>query len=165
MSPCWGPFCNLHGFAEIHRWRHKREYENAQVNFGERWMLLDNLFGSFHDQKNGVLAGDVGLRPENFPIRCSEELWWPFKQKKPLVDGVTSIKSRLLSDGSRSQTLAPVSAHKPRCLRNKIPNSRKISVSTKCRRFIDRLWFYLTRRTVLLDNSCAGQWRFTSSEI
>lgn len=34
-----GPMRKLLGVAEIHRWHHKREYEDAQVNFGE----LDGL--------------------------------------------------------------------------------------------------------------------------
>ena len=30
-----GPLRRWLGVAEVHRWHHKREYENAQVNFGE----------------------------------------------------------------------------------------------------------------------------------
>lgn len=73
-----GPFRKLLGVAEIHRWHHKREYEDAQVNFGEFWMIWDQLFGTFHDQKNGVTEGEVGLRSTNFPHRFVAQLRWPF---------------------------------------------------------------------------------------
>lgn len=77
-----GPFRKLLGVAEIHRWHHKREYEDTQVNFGEFWMIWDQLFSTFHDQKNGVVAGEVGLRSSDFPKRFITQLWWPFTMKK-----------------------------------------------------------------------------------
>lgn len=55
-----GPLRYVLGVAEIHRWHHKREYEDAQVNFGEFWMLWDHLGGTFHDRPNGVVAGELG---------------------------------------------------------------------------------------------------------
>ena len=73
-----GPLRKLLGVAEIHRWHHKREFEDAQVNFGEFWMIWDQLFGTFHGQKNGVSAGDVGLRSTHFPLRLIAQLCWPF---------------------------------------------------------------------------------------
>lgn len=77
-----GPFRKLLGVAEIHRWHHKREYEDAQVNFGEFWMIWDQLLGTFHDQKNGVVAGEVGIRSSDFPKRFIAQLCWPFTTKK-----------------------------------------------------------------------------------
>ena len=77
-----GPFRKLLGVAEIHRWHHKREYEDAQVNFGEFWMLWDQLFGTFHDQKNGVKAGDIGLQASDFPLKFLKQLAWPFQRDK-----------------------------------------------------------------------------------
>lgn len=77
-----GPFRKLLGVAEIHRWHHKRDYEDAQVNFGEFWMLWDQLFGSFHDQKNGVKAGDIGLKASDFPPNFLKQLAWPFRRHK-----------------------------------------------------------------------------------
>lgn len=77
-----GPFRKLLGVAEIHRWHHKRDYEDAQVNFGEFWMIWDQLFGSFHDQKNGVMTGDVGLKASDFPPSFLKQLAWPFRKYK-----------------------------------------------------------------------------------
>lgn len=73
-----GPFRYLLGVAEIHRWHHKREYEDAQVNFGEFWMLWDHLGRTFHDHPNGVAAGEVGLRDAGFPTTYLGQLRWPF---------------------------------------------------------------------------------------
>ncbi|HQH28166.1 MAG TPA: sterol desaturase family protein [Oligoflexia bacterium] len=74
-----GPFRYLFGVAEVHRWHHKREYEVAQVNFGEFWMIWDHLFGSFYYLPQSVQAGDVGLREGNFPTRYFAQLCWPFR--------------------------------------------------------------------------------------
>ena len=76
-----GPLRYLLGVAEIHRWHHKREYEDAQVNFGEFWMLWDHLGGTFHDRPNGVLAGEVGLRDRTFPTTYAAQLRWPFRRQ------------------------------------------------------------------------------------
>ena len=72
-----GPFRSLLGVAEIHRWHHKREYEDAQVNFGEVWMIWDHLFGTYRYQSNGVVAGEVGIRAK-MPLRYIAQISWPF---------------------------------------------------------------------------------------
>lgn len=73
-----GPLKYLLGVAEVHRWHHKREYEDAQVNFGEFWMIWDHLFGSFRLGKMPLSAGDLGLR-EDFPRGYADQLLWPFE--------------------------------------------------------------------------------------
>lgn len=70
---------NLIGVAEIHRWHHKREYEDAQVNFGEFWMIWDHLFGTFRYHVNGVRAGDIGMA-EYMPTTYFRQLVWPFSK-------------------------------------------------------------------------------------
>ncbi len=67
------------GVAEVHRWHHKREYEDAQVNFGEFWMVWDRLFGTFFELPSEVRAGDVGLRDRAFPRTYWRQLRWPFR--------------------------------------------------------------------------------------
>lgn len=73
-----GPFRHLLGVAEIHRWHHKREYQDAQVNFGEFWMIWDKLFGTFKYQVNGVRVGEVGLKTP-MPFTYFQQLAWPFR--------------------------------------------------------------------------------------
>ena len=76
-----GPLRYVLGVAEIHRWHHKREYEDAQVNFGEFWMLWDHLGRTFHDRPNGVVAGEIGLRDRTFPTAYVAQLFWPFERQ------------------------------------------------------------------------------------
>jgi len=76
-----GVFRKLLGVAEVHRWHHKREYEDAQVNFGEFWMLWDQLFGTYREGQNGVIAGEVGIR-DPMPLGYTDQLIWPFRSAK-----------------------------------------------------------------------------------
>jgi sterol desaturase/sphingolipid hydroxylase (fatty acid hydroxylase superfamily) len=73
-----GPLKHVLGVAEVHRWHHKREYEDAQVNFGEFWMIWDHAFGSFHLGRQPLRAGEVGLRERDFPQAYAAQLLWPF---------------------------------------------------------------------------------------
>ena len=73
-----GPFRYLLCVAEIHRWHHKREYEDAQVNFGEFWTFWDLLAGTFHHRRDGVRSGDVGLREQRMPPDYLAQLAWPW---------------------------------------------------------------------------------------
>ncbi len=62
-----GPARRLFGVAEMHRWHHKRDYEDAQVNFGEVFLVWDWLFGSLHDARENIEAGDLGLSDATYP--------------------------------------------------------------------------------------------------
>lgn len=84
-----GPLRYVLGVAEIHRWHHKREYEDAQVNFGEFWMIWDHLGRTFHDQPNGVIAGEVGLRDQRVPDDYGGQLRWPFTQRDARSDSLS----------------------------------------------------------------------------
>lgn len=70
----------LLGVAENHRWHHKREYEDAQVNFGEFWMIWDLIFATCRYQANGVRAGEVGIR-ETMTKRYVRQILWPFTKR------------------------------------------------------------------------------------
>ena len=76
-----GRFRWLLGVAEIHRWHHKREYEDAQVNFGEVWMVWDHLFGTFHDAPRSPGRGEVGLGEYTVPDGYLNQLTWPFRSR------------------------------------------------------------------------------------
>jgi sterol desaturase/sphingolipid hydroxylase (fatty acid hydroxylase superfamily) len=73
-----GPFRFLLAVAEMHRWHHKREFEDAQVNFGEVWLIWDHLFGTFHDAPRSPRAGEVGLHGPPMAERYWYHLRWPF---------------------------------------------------------------------------------------
>jgi sterol desaturase/sphingolipid hydroxylase (fatty acid hydroxylase superfamily) len=59
----------LLGVAEIHRWHHKREFEDAQVNFGEFWMIWDQLFRSFYLGTSTAARGRGRPAGSHFPAK------------------------------------------------------------------------------------------------
>jgi len=75
-----GPFRYLLGVAEMHRFHHKREFEDAQVNFGEVFLIWDRLFWTFHDAPRSPSKGEVGLRDEAVPSSYWMQLRWPFQR-------------------------------------------------------------------------------------
>ena len=96
-----GPLRRWLGVAEVHRWHHKRDYEDAQVNFGEFFMLWDRLFGTFLDRPEPLGAGDVGLRDAKPPADYVGQLTWPFRQHPRHRESApaTVAFARYLSDG------------------------------------------------------------------
>lgn len=91
-----GPLRRWLGVAEIHRWHHKREYEDAQVNFGEFFMVWDRVFGTFHDRPEPLAADAVGLREEAMPPGYFAQLAWPFVSA---VDARGRAFAQRLADG------------------------------------------------------------------
>ena len=81
-----GPFRYLIGVAEMHRWHHKREFEDAQVNFGEVWLIWDHLFGTFHDAPRSPGKGEVGLHDDTLPPGYWQQLRWPFAGQTVVSD-------------------------------------------------------------------------------
>ena len=81
-----GPLRFLVGAAEVHRWHHKREYEDAQVNYGEFWMLWDHLFGTFRLPTHKLGANEVGLREMDFPMDYGSQLIYPFRRRPATAD-------------------------------------------------------------------------------
>lgn len=75
-----GPLRHVFCVAENHRWHHKREFEDAQVNFGEVWAVWDHLFGTYYDAKVSPRAGDVGLIDAAVPPTYFGQLAWPFRK-------------------------------------------------------------------------------------
>ena len=66
------------GVAEIHRWHHKREFEDAQVNFGEFLMVWDRLFGTFYDSAGKLGDAEVGLHEKDYPKDYLGQIAEPF---------------------------------------------------------------------------------------
>ena len=77
-----GPLRGWFGVAEMHRWHHKREFEDAQVNFGEVFLIWDGFFGTLHDAKKSPRAGEVGLINETMPKDYLRQLAWPFSKAR-----------------------------------------------------------------------------------
>lgn len=84
-----GPLRFLIGAAEVHRWHHKREYEDAQVNFGEFWMVWDHMFGTFRLPRHKLGANEVGLKEVDFPMEYGAQLAYPFRALAPAANAAS----------------------------------------------------------------------------
>jgi sterol desaturase/sphingolipid hydroxylase (fatty acid hydroxylase superfamily) len=73
-----GPLRRWIAGAETHRWHQKREYEDAQVNFGEFLLVWDRLFGTYIDPVASMRADEVGLRRRDMPAAYVGQFLWPF---------------------------------------------------------------------------------------
>lgn len=81
-----GPLRHLLGVAEMHRFHHKREFEDAQVNFGEVFLIWDRLFGTFHDAPRSPARGEVGLKENEIPATYFGQLAWPFRTAQAVAE-------------------------------------------------------------------------------
>jgi sterol desaturase/sphingolipid hydroxylase (fatty acid hydroxylase superfamily) len=64
--------------AQTHRWHHKRDYHDAQVNFGEWLMLWDHLFRTYRQPPGRIGRGEVGLDTPDAPSKYHRQLLRPF---------------------------------------------------------------------------------------
>lgn len=74
-----GPLRRWIGGAELHRWHHRRDYADAEVNFGEFWLIWDWFFGTRFDAPTRVGPKDLGLSDGRFPKSYAGQLAWPFR--------------------------------------------------------------------------------------
>lgn len=74
-----GPFRQWLAVAEMHRWHHRRDDADAQVNFGEVLLIWDRLFGSHYDAAGQPGDEAVGLDGPPLPEAYGVQLRWPFR--------------------------------------------------------------------------------------
>ncbi len=69
--------------AELHRWHHRADYHDAQVNFGAWLTVWDHLFGTAYDNpKMANELGAIGIKEEpNFPKNYVSQFLYPFSKK------------------------------------------------------------------------------------
>jgi len=69
--------------AELHRWHHRADYHDAQVNFGAWLIIWDYLFGTVYDNpKMADELGAIGIKEEpNFPKTFLVQFIYPFSKK------------------------------------------------------------------------------------
>ncbi len=75
-----GPLRRLLAVAQMHRWHHKRDFEDAQVNFGEFLLVWDWMLGSYHDSAERLGDAEVGLRERDYPRGYLGQLLRPFRR-------------------------------------------------------------------------------------
>jgi len=70
--------------AELHRWHHRADYADAQVNYGAWLTLWDYLFGTNYDdpkiyETEGI--GEIGIKEEpDFPSTYVSQMLHPFSK-------------------------------------------------------------------------------------
>ncbi len=69
--------------AELHRWHHRADFADAQVNYGAWLIIWDYLFGTVYDNPRMVRQlGDIGIREEpNFPRNYAGQFLYPFSRE------------------------------------------------------------------------------------
>ncbi len=69
--------------AELHRWHHRADYQDAEVNFGAWLTIWDHLFGTAYDNpKMARELGQIGIKEEpNFPKKYAVQFLYPFSKK------------------------------------------------------------------------------------
>jgi sterol desaturase/sphingolipid hydroxylase (fatty acid hydroxylase superfamily) len=81
-----GPLRRWIGGAELHRWHHRRDYVDAEVNYGEFWLVWDWLFGTRFDEPRQIGTADVGLADSSFPTTYARQMVWPFTRVRSTDD-------------------------------------------------------------------------------
>ncbi|RJF87879.1 sterol desaturase family protein [Oleomonas cavernae] len=76
-----GPLRRWLGTAEVHRFHHKRDYTQAEVNFGEVFMIWDRLFGTFEERPAPLGADEVGISPDDVPAGYGGQMAYPFRRR------------------------------------------------------------------------------------
>lgn len=78
-----GIFRKIFCVAELHRWHHRADYKDAQVNYGAWLSLWDRLFKTAYDEpemRGGI--GEIGIAQErNFPKSYIAQFFYPFSRK------------------------------------------------------------------------------------
>lgn len=78
---------HLFSVAELHRWHHRTDYQEAQVNYGAWLVVWDKLFGTYYDAPSQTeQIGEIGIAEEpDFPRTYTGQLRYPFQKAKPPV--------------------------------------------------------------------------------
>ncbi len=146
-----GPLSYLVGVAEVHRWHHRERFNDAQVNFGEFWLVWDHCFRTFH--RPDAALGPVGIEGDPVPHSFAEQLAYPFRSDPPRANHVLTLRTCMPSftqtiAGTRRTTAAPaiasrvlpVASRRPGCMRRSITScSRSSSAPRKWRSKVDRV--------------------------
>ncbi|HEX4871697.1 MAG TPA: sterol desaturase family protein [Nevskiaceae bacterium] len=74
-----GPMRRWLAVAEMHRWHHRRDHREAQVNYGEVFLFWDALFGTRHLPPAEPARFAVGLDEASPPEAYLAQLRWPFR--------------------------------------------------------------------------------------
>lgn len=94
--------------AELHRWHHRAEFHDAQVNFGAWLTVWDHLFGTAYDDPKMVTElGEIGIKEEpDFPKSYTTQFLYPFSKKiKDESRNITPSRLMKLKTKDKSEKL------------------------------------------------------------
>ena len=78
-----GPLNWIFSMAELHRWHHSRNLEEANNNYGNNILLWDIVFGTVYWPKDRRADSNIGLNDMPwFPQKYMDQLMSPFRWKK-----------------------------------------------------------------------------------
>jgi len=66
--------------AELHRWHHRKEYSQSQVNYGAVFSFWDMFLGSYLRNPPAYDASDIGLSDVGYPGTFVGQFQYPFKK-------------------------------------------------------------------------------------
>lgn len=73
-----GPLNYVLAMAELHRWHHSRQLEEANANYGNNTIIWDIVFGSFYYPREHSDVADIGLSDGELPRDYLGQLLVPF---------------------------------------------------------------------------------------
>ena len=77
-----GPLNYIFSMAELHRWHHSLQLEEANNNYGNNIIFWDLIFGTFYLPKDKDASGDIGLaNTSDFPKDYLGQLVVPWRWK------------------------------------------------------------------------------------
>ncbi|HEY8189433.1 MAG TPA: sterol desaturase family protein [Micavibrio sp.] len=71
----------------LHRWHHSRDISEGNKNYGENLVLWDLAFGTWFNPSDRRPPVNIGIS-EYMPPRFADQLIWPFKRRKTVVNTV-----------------------------------------------------------------------------
>ena len=75
-----GPLNYVFSMAELHRWHHSLNLEEANKNFGNNILFWDIVFGTVHWPKGQDAPKEIGNNIEGYPKAYVAQLMAPFRE-------------------------------------------------------------------------------------
>lgn len=82
----------------MHRWHHRADYKDAQVNFGAWLTIWDYIFKTAYDNpRMQSELGEIGIAEErNFPKKYGQQFLYPFNKKIQEKSKTTLLTTAIL---------------------------------------------------------------------
>ena len=86
-----GPRNYFFSMAELHRWHHSKQMEEANHNYGQNVIVWDLVFGTFFLPKDREPPEDIGIpNLPAFPMTFWRQLASPFRWRRIKRESATA---------------------------------------------------------------------------